>query len=141
MEGQIVIKCPFHSRGWRLRKIIWHKQGFFFAMPAWLMLCDSENIAFNEIDSLGKDLLRKIFYHAARYYNLSNNIPVNFDDKDAILWDELLPNGDYQKLVQTMIDSRVGGETLGSLIARSGEDEKKKSGLMKSGTSLSEESG
>lgn len=120
MDGQIIIKVPKRKFGFR----IWRKQGFFFAMASWLMMSDHHDTPLSEIDKIGEKEFRiSAIYHAAVWYNLKNNIPLDFDYQDAAVWYNKLSNEDFQSLMQTLVDSRIGGERLSDYI-QAGEKKK-----------------
>ena len=129
MEGEIVIQVPKRVKGWLRNKIVWREQGFLFTMETWMMMSNTHKLPLNELNALDDHFTKSAFYHAAQWYNIAHRKPIDFNEIDVKLWDDTIPNKDYQALLQTMLDSQIGGERLGDLAEKS--DLKKKSGQKK----------
>ena len=132
MEGTVIVKIP--RKFWFPRK-----QGFQFTMGTWMLMSDYTQLALNEFGLLdGDKFLLKAWYCAARCYSTRGN-PWRYTEADVKKWIDRMSNGEAQKIMDAMLKSRIGGESLADLIEST--DEKKKSGQVKSGTMQSDTSG
>ena len=126
--SSVVVKIP--------RLIGYRKQGFQFSIGTWMMLSDYTQLAFNEFGRLPNDrFMSALFYCAAKCYSTKGN-PWKYTEADVKRWIDKMPTAEAQKIMDCMLLSRIGGESFIELIEKS-EDEKKKSGQMKSKTTQS----
>jgi hypothetical protein len=123
MEGVCIVKVP-HG-------IFWKKQGFQFTMGTWMLMSDYTQLALSEFDRLGERFLTCCYYCAAWAYSRPYGGTPPFTEKDVERWILKMPTEDAQKILNCMMQSRIGGESMSELIEKS-EDEKKKSGQVKS---------
>jgi len=118
MDGLVIVKIPRKHFGYR-------KQGFLFTMGTWMMLSDYTQLALNELGALSNErFISALFYCAAKCYSTRGN-PWRYTEEDVKKWIERMSTKEAQKIMDCMIQSKIGGESLSSLIATS-EDEKKK---------------
>lgn len=129
----VVVKIP--RRFWFPRK-----QGFQFTMGTWMMLSDYVQLALNELGHLDNErFLSAIFYCAAWAYSTRGH-PWRHTEAEVKKWIENMPNKEAQKIMDAMLRSKVGGESLVDLMEKA-VDEKKKYGLTTSETTPSGTSG
>ena len=132
MDGTVIVKIP--RRFWFPRK-----QGFQFTMGTWMLMSDYTQLALNEFGVLPNErFLSAVFYCAAKCYSTKGN-PWKYTEEDVKRWIERMPNKEAQKIMSAMWESKIGGESLSELIEKA-EDEKKKSGQVKSGIMQSDTS-
>lgn len=134
MEGECIVKVP--------GRFFWRKQGFRFTMGTWMLMSDYTQLALNEFDRLDsekRNFLTVAAFCAAWCYSAPRGKP-KFTEKDVEGWIRKMPTESAQKILDTMIESRIGGESMASLIEKS-EDVKKKSGPVTSETMQSATSG
>ena len=125
MEGVCIVKVP--------GRFFWRNQGFQFTMGTWMLMSDYTQLAMSEFDKLGERFLTCSYFCAAWAYTRPYGGSPKFTEKDVEGWILKMPTADAQKILNTMLQSRIGGETLSDLIEKA-EDEKKKSGQMTSKT-------
>lgn len=121
MDGVCIVKVPgrFFSR----------KQGFQFTMETWMLMSDYTQLALSEFDKLGDRFFTVSYYCAARMYSIKRG--PKFTEKDVERWIKKMPTESAQKILNTMLESRIGGESMSELIEKD-TAEKKKSGQVKS---------
>lgn len=121
MDGKIIVKVP---KGiWPFR---WQKQGFHFCMESWLMMSNYTQLAMNEFNLLpGDRYMILAIYNAARAYNvLEHGKRFTYTEKQVESWLDRIPSVDSKALVNTLLDSQIGGKTIREIAGE--EDEKKK---------------
>lgn len=88
-------------------------------------MSDYTQLALNEFGNLPNDrFLTAIFYCAARCYSTKGS-PWRYTEADVKGWIDRMTNAEAQKIMNAMMESRIGGESLMDLIEKS-TDEKKK---------------
>jgi len=102
-------------------------------MGTWMLMSDYTQLALSEFDHLGERFIPVSYYCAAWAYNFSRGKRWHFTEADVVRWIEQMTTVEAQKILDTMLKSRVGGESLIDLIERADEDVKKKSGPVTSG--------
>lgn len=118
-EGVIVVKIP---KRWGIRR----RQGFAFDMYTWCYMSEYTQLAMDDFDKLEGRTIIVTYYCAAYSYNLQYRKRCNFTEDDVKRWFDDMPQKTAQKILNTMLKSKVGGETMEDLIARSSGGEKKK---------------
>lgn len=129
-DGTCIVQVPVRTLGVKW----WRTQGFKFCLGTWEYLSDYTQLALNEFDVLGENFIPKLYYAAAWAYNWSEGNKFPYTEKDVRWWIAEMPQREAQKILDTMLRSRIGGESMISLMQKSIDDEKKKSGTVKSGT-------
>jgi hypothetical protein len=123
MEGVCIVKVP--------GRFFWRKQGFQFTMGTWMLMSDYTQLALGEFDRLNERFIPCAYFCAAWAYTRPYGGKPSFTEKDVERWIQKMPTEDAQKILNTMLASRIGGESLSELIEKD-EDQKKKSGQMTS---------
>lgn len=129
IDGLCFIKVPVKRFG----ITFWRMQGFQFTMGTWWIMSDYTQLAINEFQLLGDRYLPVLAYSAAKAYNFINGRKVSFTENDVERWIQKMPTEDAQKIINALMESKIGGESMSKLIEES-DDEKKKFGLMTSKT-------
>lgn len=122
-DGIITVSVP---KGGMLRK--WQPQGFWFCMGSWLLMSEYTQLALNEFNNLAGDRFMLIaITMAGKAYNYFNQgKPWRHTEAEVQAWLDELPKKEYERLVQTMLDSQIGGKPLKDISGASLDDEKKK---------------
>jgi len=127
-DGIVTVNVP---KGGMLRK--WQPQGFWFCMGSWLLMSDYTQLALNEFNNLAGDRFMLIaITMAGKAYNWfhgdgeKHGNPWRYTEADVQSWLDAMPKKDYERLVQTMLDSQIGGKPIKDISGASLDDEKKK---------------
>jgi len=117
IEGTIVVRIP---KRWGVKR----RQGFSFDMYAWCYMSDYTQLPMNEFDTLKDRFIIVAYYSAAYSYNLQHRRRIRFTEADVKRWFDDMPQKTAQTILNTMIKSKIGGESIEDMIVR-GEVKKK----------------
>ena len=118
MDGTCIVKLP---------GLFGRRQGFQFTMGTWMLMSDYTQLAISEFDKLGERFLPCSYFCAAWAWSRPYGGPPKFTEKDVEGWIKKMTTEQAQKILNTMLESKIGGESLLGLI-ETAENEKKKSG-------------
>ena len=124
MDGTCIVKLP---------GLFGRRQGFQFTMGTWMLMSDYTQLAISEFDRLGDRFILCSYFCAAWAWSRPYGGKPKFTEKDVEGWIKKMTTEQAQKILNTMLESKIGGESLMELIETS-ENEKKKSGLVTSET-------
>jgi hypothetical protein len=123
MEGTCIVRVPIKRLGLRF----WRKQGFTFTMETWMSVSNYTQLALTELDKLARDrFFTVVYYQAARTYDFFNRRFYRYSENDVMYWIAKMPSEDVNKIFSTMLESRIGGESINVLIDKHLDSEKKK---------------
>jgi hypothetical protein len=119
-EGSIIVKI---QKG---KLPIKSKQGFAFDMYMWCYMSEYTQLALSDFGSLGERFVVVAYYCAAFSYCRSIGKKVKFTEDDVKRWFDNMPQKTAQLILDTMMKSKIGGESLGSLVEKSKDQDAKK---------------
>ena len=132
MDGTIIVDIPVKQKKRGLFKrhieIEYRKQGFTFDMFAWAYMSNYTQLALSEFGLLNERFIDVSYYCAAYSYCRNNNLQVDFTEDTVTKWFSDMSQKTAQSILNCMLQSKVGGESIQDLIIKSlpKEDEKKK---------------
>lgn len=115
----VIVKIPRKVFGYR-------QQGFRFTLETWMLLSEYKQLALSDMGLLpDNQFIPATWFCAAKCYEMSlGKIPV-FTEKDVSKWIERMATLEAQKIMDCMLQSKIGGESLMNLIEKSVEEQKK----------------
>ncbi len=101
-------------------------QGFRFDMYTWCYLSEYTNMTFDELGNIDNSIyVSKLLYSAATSYNKDKGIKIKFTESNVKIWIEDMKQKTLNSLIQCMLDSKIGGESIVNLYKKSKSNKKK----------------
>lgn len=127
MECEIVIKVPR-----KLNPSLKRKQGFRFDMYCWIRYFEYNEIVNKGVDELDGDLfIRNIMMFAAESYCKEHGKKKTFNTTTVQYWIDNTYQKDLKPIVDVLMSSKLGGQTIREYIEEYKDSEKKKSHIGK----------
>jgi len=125
---EIVVRIPKTLFRFRSKHVfVKRKQGFRFDMGTWCYMSSYLQLDFDDMGKIGDRFIDVVYYCAAYRYNEHHKgvESIKFTEDDVKLWFKWMPQIIANRIMKVMLDSRIGGQTLGESIAEGITSKKK----------------
>lgn len=97
------------------KKWFYRRQGFTFDMYTWCYMSSYTQLALSDFDQLGDRFVIVAYYSAAVSYCRASGKKVRFTEDDVKVWFDNMTQKEAKSILDCMMSSRIGGETLSDL--------------------------
>ena len=119
MDGTIIVHI---RKKWPFRQ----KQGFTFDMFMWCYMSSYTQLPLNQFGDLGDRFIDVMYYCSAYSYNRNIGKRAKFTEADVKKWFDDMPQKTANAIMNTMLKSKVGGESMEDLVQSYKDSQKKK---------------